>query len=132
MDYIETPLGIMWMTDDGVLVHRIEHGLQITAEDARAVQAAVRELTGGKAVPAVVDIRSVGYADRDARKIFGASTNESFETATALIVGSSSGLTMAKAFLAMEPERPIEVFTSEHEAMEWAVAQLGSPDDTDG
>lgn len=128
MDFIETPLGTMWMTEDGVLVHRIERGLQITAEEARAVQQAVRELTGGKAVPAVVDIRSVGYADRDAREIFGASTDDSLETATALIVGSSSGRTMARAFLAMSPKRPVEVFTSEEEAMEWAIARRDTGD----
>ncbi|MDF1595453.1 MAG: hypothetical protein P1T08_05075 [Acidimicrobiia bacterium] len=123
-DRVQTPLGEMWMTDEGVLVHRIEHGLSITMEDAAAVQAAVLELTDGRPAPAVVDMRAVGYAERAARQMFGASTQETSESATALIVGSSASQTMAKAFLATEPKRPIEIFTSEIEAMEWARSHI--------
>ncbi|NNC39482.1 MAG: hypothetical protein HKN95_02225 [Acidimicrobiia bacterium] len=121
---IRTPLGEMWLTDDGVLVHRIDDGLTVTADDAAAVRKAVAELTGGRLVPAVVDMRAVGYAERAARHMFGAASEESFESATALIVGSSTSQTMAQAFLAMGPQRPIEIFTSEREAMEWARSQI--------
>lgn len=123
-DRVRTPLGEMWMTDDGVLVHHIEQGPSITMEDAAAVQAAVLELTDGRSVPAVVDMRAVGYAERAARQMFGASTQETSEAATALTVGSSTSQTMAKAFLAMQPKRPVAIFTSEIEAMEWARSHL--------
>jgi hypothetical protein len=93
-------------------------------EDAAAVQAAVLELTDGRSVPAVVDMRAVGYAERAARQMFGASTQETSEAATALTVGSSTSQTMAKAFLAMQPKRPVAIFTSEIEAMEWARSHI--------
>ncbi len=123
-DKLRTPLGEMWLTDDGVLVHRIDDGLNISEADATAVVAAVLKLTAGRPVPAVVDMRSVGYADRAAREMFGASSEESSESATALLVGSGTSQTMAKAFLAMGPKRPIEVFTSEAEAMDWARSKI--------
>ena len=124
---IRTPLGEMWLTDDGVLVHRIDDGVRVTGDDAADVRTAVAELTQGRSVPAVVDMRAVGYAERAARHMFGASSEESFESATALIVGSSTSQTMAQAFLAMEPKRPIEIFTSEDEAMEWARSKVQDP-----
>ena len=121
---IRTPLGEMWLTDEGVLVHRIDDGLTVTADDAAGVMEAVAELTQGRSVPSVVDMRAVGYAERAARHMFGAPSEESFESATALIVGSSTSQTMAQAFLAMGPKRPIEIFTSEDEAMEWARSKI--------
>ncbi len=123
---LQTPLGTMWMTDDGILVHRLEGEKVITADDAIAVQEAVRRLTDGRPVPAVVDMRAVGYADRAARQMFGASSEETSEAATALIVGSATSQTMAQAFVAMGPQRPIEIFTSESAAMEWARSQLAA------
>ena len=117
----------MWLTDDGVLVHRIDDGLTITSDDAAEVRNAVAELTQGRFVPAVVDMRAVGYAERAARHMFGASSEESFELATALIVGSSTSQTMAQAFMAMGPKRQIEIFTSEDEAMEWARSKVRGP-----
>ena len=128
-DSARTPLGEMWMTDDGILVHRIEEGLNITADSASEVKKTVAELTNGRPVPAVVDMRAVGYADRAARMMFGASTEDSSELATALIVGPISSQTMARAFIAMGPQRPIEVFTSEDEALEWARTFLTDPGD---
>ena len=124
---IRTPLGEMWLTDDEILVHRIDDGLTITGDDAAEVRRAVVELTKGRSVPAVVDMRAVGYAERAARHMFGASSEESFESATALIVGSNTSQTMAQAFLAMGPKRPIEIFTSEDEAMEWARSKAEDP-----
>lgn len=112
------------MTEDGILVHRLEGERVITADDAGAVQDSVRQLTGGRPVPAVVDMRAVGYAERAARQMFGGSADESSELATALIVGSTTSQTMAQAFVAMGPQRPIEIFTSEKAAMEWARSQL--------
>ena len=109
---VQTPLGEMWLTDDGILFHRINEGLTISSGDAAAVQSAVLELTEGRPVPAVVDMRAVGYAERAARDMFGASTEETSESATALIVDSTASRTMAKAFMAMGPKRPIEIFTS--------------------
>ena len=121
---VQTPLGEMWPTDDGIPFHRIDEDLTISSGDAAAVQGAVLELTGGRPVPAVVDIRAVGYAERAARDMFGASTEETSESATALIVGSTASWTMAKAFMAMGPTRPIEVFTSESETTDWARSRL--------
>lgn len=114
----------MWLDEDGLLWHRIDVP-EITVEAAEEVKRVVEELTGGQPVPAVVDIRSVAYADIDVRRIFAGSIEESFELATALIVGASASRAMARAYTEVaRPARPVAVFTSEAAAAEWARAFL--------
>jgi hypothetical protein len=125
VDRVETPIGEMWLDERGVRWHRITTQERITVDDAAAVQRIAAELTDGEPAPAVVDIRSVSYAAREARDTFGDSFGSDVETATALVVGSSASLTMARAFISItKPERPVAVFTSEAKALEWAVRFL--------
>ena len=110
----------MWIDDHGVLWHVVTTTETITAEDAFEVRRLVAELTGGHAVPAIIDIRAIGFADRRARDAFGDSADDSNETATALIVSSSASRTMAQVFLRIsKPRRPVKVFVSEDKALEW-------------
>ena len=124
---MQTPIGEMWLDDDGLLWHRLD-AIVVRPEAARGVRAAVEQLTAGQPAPAVIDIRAIGYADADARDLFASSTDESFELATALIVDSSSSQAMARVFLDVNrPRRPVKVFTSEVEAAEWARTFLQPP-----
>lgn len=118
---VKTPIGTMWLEND-VLVHEVTAFDVITQDQARAVVDAVKHLTGGRPVVAVVDIRSVGYALPEARHAFAGSPEESGEVATALVVANAASRALARVFLALSrPQRPIEVFTSRERAMEWAV-----------
>ncbi len=117
---VTTPIGTMWM-EDGVLVHEVTSFDVITPEQARSVVDAVKQLTGGDPVVAVVDIRAVGYALPEARHAFAGSPEEMGEVATALIVANAASRALARVFLALSrPQRPVEVFTSRERAMEWA------------
>ncbi len=125
-DRVTTPIGEMWLDDRGLLWHRIE-ALVVTEQDAAAVRQAVAEVTGGRRVPALVDMRRVAYADADARKLFAASADEAFELATALLVDSRSSSAMADLFLRFtKPRRPVRIFTDESEAIQWAAGFLAS------
>ncbi len=120
-DPTETPIGEMWLDRDGVLWHRIRPGATITVEDAEAVIEIVRRLTGGRQVPAVIDIREVTEADSRVRERFAGSTETSLELATALVVSSGLSRMLGNLFLLMNrPERPVRLFTSEDKAAEWA------------
>ena len=128
MRQVETPIGEMWLDEHGVRWHRITKQERITAEDADAVRRIVAEFADGEPAPAVVDIRAVSYAGREARDTFGDAFGSTGETATALIVGSSASATMAKAFIQLtKPDRPVEVFTSEAKALDWAMRFLADP-----
>ncbi len=114
-----TPIGEMWL-EDGILWHRIDSET-VSEEDARDVLQIVGEITGGRPAPAVVDMRSIGFASKEARQGFAGSPESSHEIATALVVSSSSSRIMAQAFLKLsKPDRPIGVFTDIAEARDWA------------
>jgi len=109
----------MWIAE-GVLWHRIDDPV-VSEEAAEGVTAAVREMTGGIPTPAIVDIRSIGYARQEVRDLFASLPADSGEIATALIVGSSASRAMASLFTDhSSPNRPIRVFTSPADAVEWA------------
>ena len=130
---MKTPIGEMWLDDEGILWHRLD-ALVVSPRDAEQVRDAVIELTGGVAVPAVIDIRSIAYAERLTRAVFASSAEESNELATALIVSSTQSQVMASLFMNQtKPERPVELFTSEAEAVEWARSFKADPnaDDAD-
>ena len=125
---MRTPIGELWLDDDGILWHRIDV-LVVSTDAAQEVRDAVAELTGGRPVPAVVDIRSVGYAGHEARSLFESAEGDPWELATALVVESSSSQAMANLFVGMtEPGRPVRVFTSEDEAAGWARTFLTETD----
>jgi hypothetical protein len=116
---VTTPIGQMWI-EDGILFHRIESFI-VEPEAAAQIGDAVRTLTGGKQVPAVIDIRKVAFAEKDARRMFAQSPEESLEIATALIVAPGSSQTMGQVFLKIDkPDRPVAAFTTEAEAVAWA------------
>lgn len=115
-----TPIGEIWL-ENGVVWHRIDTTDVITEDDAIAVVEIVGELTGGRPTPTVVDMRSIGFASKEARRGFAGGPESSHEIATALVVDSSSSRIMAQAFIKLSnPGRPIGVFTDIAKAREWA------------
>lgn len=120
---VRTSIGEMWL-EDGLLWHRIDDRV-VSVDAAQEIEAAIRELTGGRPTPAIVDIRSIGYAGPEVRSLFADLPNDTGEIATALIVNSTSSRTMASMFTRhASPNRPIRVFSSPGEAVAWALSQL--------
>ena len=118
---IKTSIGSMWIDTSGMLWHRLDAGVLVTADHAGETVAAVRRLTGGRPVPAVVDIRGAAFADRAARDGFAGDPDSSAELATALIVDKAFSKRLGNLFLQLsKPSRPVRMFTSEEEAAAWA------------
>jgi hypothetical protein len=120
-DFVKTSIGTMWIDASGVLWHRLDPGVVVTAEHARETVQAVLRLTAGSPAPSIVDIRGAAFADRAARDGFAGDEDASAELATALIVDKAFSRRLGNLFLQMsKPKRPVRMFTSEEEATAWA------------
>jgi hypothetical protein len=119
-----TPIGEMRIVAPGVIVHRLDSGVNVDGEDAHAVKQATAELAAGKPVVMVVDMRSVAFAGRDARNAFSEGA-AGLEIATALVADRGFSERLAGLFMQFsEPNRPVQVFYDESEAVAWAQRQL--------
>jgi hypothetical protein len=115
-----TPIGEMWIDEEGVLWHRLAPGAVVTAEAAAEVLATTKRLAGGRRVPVVVDIRGVAFADRESRDAFAGADAGETELATAILVDKGFSARLATLFVRFSnPSRPTRVFTSETEARSW-------------
>ena len=122
-EVVKTSIGTMWIDASGVLWHRLDAGVLVTAGHAQETLQAVRRLTGGNPVPTIVDIRGAAFADRAARDGFAGDEETSAELATALIVDKAFSKRLGNLFLQMSrPQRPVRMFTSEEEAQGWVRA----------
>jgi hypothetical protein len=118
---IKTSIGTMWLDESGLLWHRLDVGVTVTADDAVETLSAVRSLTAGKPVPAVVDIRGAAFADRAARDGFAGNEETSAEVATALVVDNAFSRRLGNLYLKLStPDRPVRMFASEEQAVAWA------------
>jgi hypothetical protein len=116
-----TPIGTIWLDETGLLWHRLDAGVAVSFDDVQATVGVVRSITGGKPVPAVVDIRGAAFADRAARDGFAGDEESSAEIATALVVDNAFSRRLGDLFLRWStPDRPVRMFTSEEEAAAWA------------
>jgi len=120
-DCVRTPIGTLSIDESGLLWHRLDSGVVVDVDAARQTVDAVRQITSGRAMPAVVDIRGVAFADKAARDGFAGDEHSSNELATALVVDKRFSKHLGNLFLRMsKPRRPVRMFTSEEEAAGWA------------
>ncbi len=114
-----TPIGQMHL-DGRVIVHVIDSQAVLSPEGAREVQRVTVELAGGAPVAVLVDMREMEFAGRDARGMFSDDLG-GVEVATALLVSSDISIALAGLFKKYQsPDRPVEVFSDEGEALAWA------------
>ena len=117
---IRTPVGMMWIDESGLLWHRLFEGVTVRAEHVAEIRDAVREVSNGYPVRAVVDISGVEFADRGARDAIANSLDDSNEVATAVIVSSAISRALGALFLKLSrPARPVRLFLDENEAASW-------------
>lgn len=102
---------------DGVLHVRWIQGLAISEDAATAVMAAVKELSGGRRYPILVDMAAAASMSRGARRVFA---RPSTVARVALLGSSPVDRAMANFFLSMNsPAAPTRYFTCLDEAMTW-------------
>lgn len=114
----------LWLRPDGlceiVWAPHVPSGL----EDAVAAIATMKELTGGRATPLLVQARDAGPQDRAARMEF--IRHQEVVSAVALMVGNPLSRLMANVFINVSrPEVPIRLFEDEPAAVAWLSTHLG-------
>ncbi len=124
---ISTPMGVAWFDDDTRLLHhRLDAGVHVTEKVAKETFRVLGSLADGHSLAAVVDMRGLAFADRDARTEFSAPPVDG-EVATAMIVAPGVSELIAHLFVEhVHPERPIALFESDTEAVSWASSQLSA------
>lgn len=120
---IRTPVGTMWIDDAGLLWHRLDTGAVVDLDHTPGIHAAIREVSRGRPVRAVVDISGVRFADRSARNAFAKPVDDLNEVATALVVDSPMSRAMGTLFLKLSrPARPVRLFLDADEAARWVTS----------
>ena len=100
---------------------RITHapGSRVRAADVRGILAQARELFDGKAL-VLVDIRSVGSVDREARAVLGSDEFAERTLAQALLVETLVSRAIGNFMLGLNrTPYPTRMFTSEDKALAW-------------
>lgn len=108
----------LWVDD---LLHaRFLPGADVTLDDARENLSVSVELTDGRALPALIDLRHVRSQSADARALFAGPEATRVSSAVALVVGSPLTRVVGSFYLGFNrPEVPTRLFTSEEEAEAW-------------
>ena len=123
-----TPLGEVWLEVE-VIVH-VLNKTTVNGAEARDHFDAAAELSNSP-LPAVVDLRGVGYLDAATRSLLASDAGAN-SVATALVSDNLSSRAMADTMvLVNRPSRPMQIFPNLAAATEWArtFADPGSGDD---
>jgi hypothetical protein len=107
----------VWLREDGIVQTVVFPGAEYTLVDAKQNLASIVQVSNGKRLPLLVDIRNAKTVNRAARQVFA--TIECV-TSTALLIDSSISQIIGNVFLNFsKPANPTRLFTSETEAVEW-------------
>ena len=118
-----TPLGEVWLEVE-VIVH-VFNQTTVNEAGARDHFETASELAADP-MPAVVDLRGVGYLDAGTRALITSDAGAN-SVATALVIDNLSSRAMADTMVRVNrPRRPMETFTSLVAATEWARAFAGN------
>jgi hypothetical protein len=119
-EVVTTPISRLWLAADGI--GRVEYlpGAKVTVDALRAQFDGAFRLSGGKAVPALVDIREIAFADREATSFLAGAEVARVTKAAAALVDSPMSRYLGNFFIRFyRPPYPTRLFTSEEEALKW-------------
>jgi len=108
----------------GNVVHtRFHAGAEVALEDARANIEVTAQLTEGKPLPVLVDLREIRSQSAEARSLFAGPEGRAVSSAVALLISSPLSRVMGNFYLGFNrPLTPTRLFTSEAEAEAWLLA----------
>ena len=123
-----TPIGELVLFDNRVMVHTIDEGAAVDRSAAVEVLAKTEELAAGEPIAVVVDLTRVAFADHSARDTFARDGAGGAEIATALVASARITEFLAGQFMkTAELTRPVRLFDSVDEAVQWAAEQVANP-----
>jgi hypothetical protein len=106
---------------DGQLMHATFRAeAEVSLADAREHLDLMRELTQGRPVRVMVDLRQVRSQQREARALYGSEESCLYTACCALLVASPLSRVVGSFFLGLNrPLYPTRLFSSEPEARDW-------------
>jgi len=116
-----TPTAEIALRPEGIVVTRIEAGIQQSLADARANMAATVEACGGRKRPLLVDISRCLPLEPEVRHFFtGEVLVESFSALALVVEATPFGRMMGNIYLRVaRPGVPTRLFPSEAGALAW-------------
>ena len=117
----ETKTARIGLTDDGVLIVRVNEGAFQSLADAKENLAVAVSQTKGARRPLLVDIRRAKPLDADARHHYSGQTLvEAFSVLALLVDASPFGRMMGNVYLRIaRPGIPTQLFSDETQAVTW-------------
>jgi len=117
----ETKTARIGLTDDGVLIVRVNDGAVQSLADAKENLAVAVSQTKGARRPLLVDIRRAKPLDADARHHYSGQTLvEAFAVLALLVDASPFGRMMGNVYLRIaRPGIPTQLFSDETQAVTW-------------
>ena len=108
----------MWLRPDGIVQLVQSPQSTVLLEDARAAMEAMRQLTGDRRTPLLVDMHNAGSQDRRTRAEW--TSRSDLQSAVALIVGTPLSRKLGSLLLKVnKPPFPIRLFDDEESAVAW-------------
>ncbi len=122
-DAVRTRTCALWF--DGVVRGRFHPGVEVELADAVENVAATARLTGGRAMPALIDLRALRAQSAEARAYLAGPEATQVANAVALLISSPLSRMLGNFYLGFNrPEVPTRLFTAEGEARTWLAPHL--------
>ena len=110
----------VWLGEDGIVRSVSLPDIEQTLEGARDNIAAVARVSRGVRRPVLADLTGAKSISRQARMYYAGAEATARYAAVALLVGSPLSRVLGRFVLAMSrPARPVQMFTSEDDALAW-------------
>lgn len=118
-----------FVLEEGLLVARFLEGVEVSEEDARDNLRATVEITGGRRLPVMVDLRVLKSQSAGARAVLAGPEAARVSHAVALLIGSPLSRVIGNFYLRFNrPETPTQLFSSEVAARAWLSGLEAGPE----
>lgn len=116
----ETRVATIGLEEDGILRVTAHPGMDVDLADVQEIIRVQAELTGGKMVRFLLDLRSVRSVTREVLRSGADKELTKYTIAAAYLVSSPASTFIANLLLKMSnPSHPTRVFSSEEEGIKW-------------
>jgi hypothetical protein len=116
---VETRTGIFWIDGEVLCCQMVRfdgHDLRDAEENMRVA----RELSGGRRLPLLLDMREARGIDREARAHYASREGEKLWPAVAMLISSPFGVVLGNFFMRVNrPPFPVRIFRDEAAALDW-------------
>jgi hypothetical protein len=127
MNRAETQTGIFWI-EDGILRCEVRVTERHDHLDAQENVRVAMELSAGRRLPMLLDMRRARELTREARVYYASEEGAHLAHAVAMLIDSPFGVVLGNFFIRVNrPAFPVRIFRDEAEAIRWLRSIPGAP-----